>query len=56
LPDGLYLEIKGYRSDQVEAKFAEFPQELLVVGRHELRFVFRYVIERYGEDFTRLYE
>jgi hypothetical protein len=56
LKDGTYLEIKGYVSPQAEAKFAAFPDGLIVVKRENMQFVFDYVIEKYGRDFTRLYE
>jgi hypothetical protein len=54
--DGLYIEIKGYTSPQAEAKFAAFPHPLLIIRKHNLQFVFDYVIQNYGRDFTRLYE
>ncbi|HYY87360.1 MAG TPA: hypothetical protein VFA49_01095 [Chloroflexota bacterium] len=54
--DGLYIEIKGYVTDQVEAKFAQFPHSLLVIGKKNLAFVFEYVVAQYGKDFVRLYE
>jgi hypothetical protein len=54
--DGLYVEIKGYLTDQAEAKFATFSHPLLVVRRENLAFVFEYVTKTYGKDFVRLYE
>jgi hypothetical protein len=33
-----------------------FPHGLIVVKRENMRFVFDYVIQTYGRDFTRLYE
>ena len=56
LSDGTNLEIKGYVSPQAEAKFAAFPRGLIVVHKENLSFVFDYVIQKYGRDFTRLYE
>jgi hypothetical protein len=56
LADGTYLEIKGYVSPQAEAKFAAFPHGLIVVRRENMQFVFEHVIQKYGRDFTRLYE
>ncbi|HEY1296357.1 MAG TPA: hypothetical protein VGJ60_25040 [Chloroflexota bacterium] len=56
LKNNMYLEIKGYESPQVQAKFAAFPHGLIVVKRENMQFVFDYVIGSYGRDFTRLYE
>jgi hypothetical protein len=56
LTDGTYLEIKGYVSPQAEAKFAAFPHPLIVICREHMQFVFDYVVQTYGKNFTRLYE
>ncbi len=56
LTDGTYLEIKGYRSEQAEAKFAAFPYGLTVVDGRQMGFVFEYVTQTYGKNFTDLYE
>jgi hypothetical protein len=56
LDGGFYLEIKGYVTDQVNAKFAAFPHPLIVVKRESMKFVFDYVIETYGRNFISLYE
>ena len=56
LDGGFYLEIKGYVTDQVRAKFAAFPHPLIIVQGESMKFVFDYVITTYGKDFVRLYE
>lgn len=48
LTDGTYLEIKGYASPQVLAKFAAFPHGLILVKRENMQFVFDYVIGSTG--------
>lgn len=56
--DGKYIEIKGYRSKQWEAKFNQFPKEetLEVLMKDEMKPYLDYVIGKYGEDFIKLYE
>jgi hypothetical protein len=56
LVGGTYLEIKGYVTDQVRAKFAAFPHPLIIVERENMQFVFDYVISTYGKNFVSLYE
>jgi hypothetical protein len=53
LSGGRYLEIKGYISEQVQAKFAAFPHPLIIVQKRNLQFVFDYVVGKYGKDFRR---
>jgi hypothetical protein len=56
LDGGTYLEIKGYVTDQVKAKFAAFPHPLIIVERTNMNFVFDYVIATYGRNFVSHYE
>lgn len=51
-----YVEVKGYNSPQWEAKKKQFPHKLSVIGRDEIKPYLNYVVEKYGDDFTRLYE
>lgn len=53
---GTYLEIKGYVTNLVRAKFAAFPHPLIVVERENMKFIFDYVISTYGRNFVSLYE
>lgn len=58
LPDfivnGKLVEIKGYSSPQWEAKLQANP-DVIVLYESDLIEVFKYVIDKYGKDFIRLY-
>lgn len=59
LPDfevnGSIVEIKGYRTPQWEAKMLANP-DIVVLYESDLRHVFEYVVNKYGKNFTELYE
>jgi hypothetical protein len=55
-PDGRFLEVKGYLTEQVLAKAVSFPHPLRVVFKRDIPDVFAYVEATYGKNFTRLYE
>ena len=52
---GEFVEIKGYKSDQWEAKLKSNPDIKILYGK-DLKEVFEYVNKVYGKDFIRLYE
>ena len=52
---GEFVEIKGYKSDQWEAKLKSNPDIKILYGK-DLKEVFEYVNKIYGKDFIRLYE
>lgn len=56
LPDGSYVEIKGYKTAQWEAKVAHFPHQLKVLYKKELIPILQYVENKFGKDFIRLYD
>lgn len=56
MEDGSYIEIKGYETEQTLAKYIAFPYKLLVLKLKDLKNIFGYVNEKYGNDFIRLYE
>lgn len=56
MTDGEYVEVKGYNSPQWEAKRMQFPHKLSVIDKVGIRPYLNYVVEKYGDDFTRLYE
>ena len=56
LSDGTYVEIKGYHSEQVDAKIKQFPHKLVILHKNDLKDVFEYVIDKYGKDYIKLYE
>lgn len=49
------IEIKGYNSPQWEAKLNSNP-DVKVLYKDDLKEVFRYVKEKYGKDFIKLYQ
>ena len=53
-----YIEIKGFDTDKVNAKIEQFPKDkvLKVYHKENLKEVFDYVINKYGNDFIKLYE
>lgn len=57
LPDiNSYLEIKGQYDEKVEAKVKQFPENLIIYQYDEMKPILEYVMNKYGEDFTSLYE
>lgn len=62
LPDWIientYYEIKGYWSEQWEAKLNQFPKDknLIVISEKEIQPYLKYVIDKYGKNFISLYE
>lgn len=49
------VEIKGYSSPQWEAKI-KYNQDVIVLYEKDLKHVFDYIIQKYGKDYTKLYE
>jgi hypothetical protein len=56
LDNGEYVEVNGYVDDKVKAKFKYFPHKLIVVGREDIKPYIKYVTDKYGADFIKLYE
>lgn len=60
LPDfvvgDLFVEIKGYDTEQTRAKIDQFPKNLVVLREEDLEPVFSYVKTAYGANFYELYE
>jgi len=56
LPDGTYVEIKGFMTEQHKAKIASFPHVLKVLFRKDIEDIIQYVEEKYGKDYIKLYE
>jgi len=56
LPDGSYVEIKGYLSPEFERKKESFPCKLQVLTLVEIKPILEYVEKKYGKDFIKLYE
>lgn len=62
LPDfkinDFYVEIKGRKTKQWEAKLKQFPKDknLIVISEKEIQPYLKYVIDKYGRNFISLYE
>ena len=55
LVNGNLVEIKGYRTEQWEAKLAACPG-ISVLYESEMRPILRYVLDKYGKDYILMYE
>lgn len=51
-----FIEIKGYFTEQVKAKSESFPYKLRFLDKNSIKPYLDYVINKYGNDFIRLYE
>ena len=53
-----FVEIKGYCTEQWQAKLDQFPKEenLKVITKKEIEPYLEYVINKYGKNFIKLYE
>lgn len=51
-----YVEIKGYIDRKNKAKILSFPFQLEIISKKEIVPYIQYVEQKYGKDFTRLYE
>jgi hypothetical protein len=55
LPDGSYVEVKGWSNEKTAAKIEQFPHVLVVLMKKEMTPYIEYAVGRYGKDFARLY-
>jgi len=55
--DDTYIEIKGYWSEQWQAKLNQFPKDknLIIIDKETIKPYLEYAISKYGNDFTKLY-
>jgi hypothetical protein len=51
LPDGTYVEIKGYHSKQFDAKQKHFKEKLIVIDKSNIGKYLKFAIEKNGKDF-----
>lgn len=51
-----YVEVKGYYTEQVEAKTKAFPYKLKFLDKKTIKPYVDYVVSKYGQDYIRLYE
>ena len=56
IENDLFIEIKGYHSEQVDAKLNDFPKEIKVLYESDMTEYLQYAREKYGDDFTSLYD
>lgn len=56
IENGIYVEIKGYFTEQVRAKEEAFPFQLKYIDKESIKPYLEYVEQTYGKDFIRLYE
>jgi hypothetical protein len=49
--NGKYVEIKGVIKRKSNAKFNQFPEELIIIGPEEIKPYLEYTIQKYGVDF-----
>lgn len=56
--DGKYVEIKGFWTEQWQAKKEQFPSDetLLIISENEMKIYLDYVKDKYGKDFIKLYD
>ena len=52
----IYIEIKGYYTEQVYAKAKAFPYKLKFLDKETIKLYIDYVISKYGQNFIQLYE
>lgn len=53
--DGTYLEVKGYKTLQWEEKLSQFAKKIQVLTKKEMEPILKYVKDKYGNDFIRMY-
>jgi hypothetical protein len=56
LNQNLYIEIKGYPNNKNNAKISQFPYNLKILYKNEMKEILGYVIKKYGNNFIELYE
>jgi len=56
IQEGYYIEIKGFKSDRTKAKINQFPHIIKVLYWEEMKSYLEYTINKYGEDFIKLYD
>lgn len=53
---GIYIEIKGYITNQWKAKLDQFTEKIKVLYEDDMRIYIDYVIDKYGRDYVKLYD
>ncbi|WJV31938.1 hypothetical protein QTG56_25320 (plasmid) [Rossellomorea sp. AcN35-11] len=50
-----YIEIKGYETAKDKEKHKQFPHLLIVLKKGDMQHIFKYVTNKYGEEYIQLY-
>ncbi|MFA5153821.1 MAG: hypothetical protein WC554_14815 [Clostridia bacterium] len=53
--DSLFVEIKGYINKKWQEKVKQFPVKLEIIDKKKIKPILKYVNEKYGKDFIKLY-
>lgn len=53
---GIYYEIKGYVNNTTIQKLKYFKEKIVIIGKNEIKPFIKYVVDKYGNDYIRLYE
>lgn len=51
-----FVEIKGWLTEKDKEKIKQFQHNLIVLYKKDMSSILKYVIEKYGEEYTDLYE
>lgn len=51
-----FIEVKGYRTKQVEEKIKQFKYPLEIIDKHNIKAYIKYVENKYGKNYIELYE
>lgn len=56
--DGVYIEVKNFDNDQVQAKISQFPKDrkLKVLFKPDMKRYINYCVRTYGKDYAELYD
>jgi hypothetical protein len=54
--NGKYYEIKGYESEQDKYKYVALENQLTVLYKNDLEYIFLYVKNKYGNDYIKLFD
>lgn len=54
--DGIYYEIKNFKSELTDSKIKYFPHEIRVLYREDMVSYLEYAKSKYGKNFTNLYD
>lgn len=56
MENGLYVEIKGYFTEQVKSKIKYFPHDIKIIDKNEINLYIEYTVNVYGKNFINLYD